>query len=256
MFLKGQKEISKAFKSTDEKTVTEHPNTKLPPKIQQKKWQPGWVSRSTLGSWRFARRCSSDSLSRMGALRSLTLVTFFSLVPLQMSCKRAPRPRCSSLLSLGGSVFAWRKRETKVHPQYPLHHKFRINVFGKLDSMQCLSSLIRYMCQTTPFSHPFLMLSLRWRDSSPSYLEASDRRPAPILTEYLCARLVSDTLSVLYHHHQCKHLWSPYYTRSIVLIIISTLLSLSHSNLETVLWPTIVRTQGQTPRLMEQTDTP
>lgn len=35
MCLKGQKEISEAFKGTDEKTVTEHPNTKLPPKIQQ-----------------------------------------------------------------------------------------------------------------------------------------------------------------------------------------------------------------------------
>ena len=35
MFLKDQKEISKAFKGTDEKTVTEHPNTKLPPKTQQ-----------------------------------------------------------------------------------------------------------------------------------------------------------------------------------------------------------------------------
>lgn len=42
--------------------------------------------------------------SMMGALRSLMLVTFFSLVPLQMSCKRAPRPRCSSRLSLICSV--------------------------------------------------------------------------------------------------------------------------------------------------------
>lgn len=47
------------------------------------------------------------SLSRIGALRSLICVTFFSLVPLQMSCRRAPRPRCSSRLSFGGSVFAW-----------------------------------------------------------------------------------------------------------------------------------------------------
>lgn len=192
----------------------------------------------------------------MGALRSLMLVTFFSLVPLQMSCKRAPRPRCSSLLSLGGSVFAWRKRETKVHPQHPLHHKFRINVFDKLDSTWCLSSLIRNMCQTIVHYHPshtlFSCCPFSEWYSSPSYLEASDRRPAPILTEYLCARLVSDALSVLYHHHQCKHLWSPYYTRSTVLIIISTLLSLSHSNLEIFLWPTIIRTQGQTPRLMKQ----
>jgi len=49
------------------------------------------------------------SLSRIGALRSLICVTFLSLVPLQMSCRRAPRPRCSSRLSFGGSVFAWRR---------------------------------------------------------------------------------------------------------------------------------------------------
>lgn len=47
-----------------------------------------------------------DSLSMMGALRSLMAVTFFSRVPLQMSDSSAPLPLVSDALSLGGVVFA------------------------------------------------------------------------------------------------------------------------------------------------------
>lgn len=42
----------------------------------------------------------------MGALRSLTTPTFFSLAPLQMSDSSAPLPLDSEALSLGGLVLA------------------------------------------------------------------------------------------------------------------------------------------------------
>lgn len=42
----------------------------------------------------------------IGPLRSLITVTFFSLVPLQMSDSSAPLPLASDELSLGGVVFA------------------------------------------------------------------------------------------------------------------------------------------------------
>lgn len=44
-----------------------------------------------------------------GALRSLAIATFFSLVPLHMSDSSAPRPLASSRGSLGALVFAWLK---------------------------------------------------------------------------------------------------------------------------------------------------
>lgn len=93
------------------KIAKEHPKKTLPIKAQQSKCQTSQASKSILDPGGSPEYEALDSLSRTGALRSLTLVTFFSLVPLQMSCKRAPLPRCSSLLSLGCSVFAWRKRE-------------------------------------------------------------------------------------------------------------------------------------------------
>lgn len=75
--------------------------------------QPGW-------GWEPpGDRPGGYSLSRIGALRSLIWVTFFSLVPLQMSCRRAPRPRCSSRLSFGGSVFAWRQAAAQEEPTDP-----------------------------------------------------------------------------------------------------------------------------------------
>lgn len=54
----------------------------------------------------FDKGIYADSLSRTGALRSLTTPTFFSLAPLQMSDRRAPLPFASELLSFGGVVFA------------------------------------------------------------------------------------------------------------------------------------------------------
>lgn len=105
--LKGRIEIPKVFQRTAGRQSKTTPRQTSPSQDPStKKGQPGPVSRSILERWWFRRKRSLDSLSRMGALRSLMLVTFFSLVPLQMSCKRAPRPRCSSLLSLGSSVFA------------------------------------------------------------------------------------------------------------------------------------------------------
>lgn len=50
------------------------------------------------------------SLSMTGALRSLTMPTFFSLAPLWMSDSRAPLPLTSDELSLGAVVLACRKR--------------------------------------------------------------------------------------------------------------------------------------------------
>lgn len=54
------------------------------------------------------KRSDLDSRLRAGALRSLTCVTFFSLVPFWMSARsalRPPSPRCG----LGGSLWDWER---------------------------------------------------------------------------------------------------------------------------------------------------
>lgn len=48
-------------------------------------------------------------LSSSGALRSFTTATFFSLVPLQMSDSRAPRPLLGSPLPSRGGLLACRE---------------------------------------------------------------------------------------------------------------------------------------------------
>lgn len=55
----------------------------------------------------------------IGPLRSLITVTFFSLVPLQMSDSSAPLPLASDELSLGGVVFACGgSSQVQSHPQF------------------------------------------------------------------------------------------------------------------------------------------
>lgn len=75
--------------------------------------------------------CRGDSPSRMGALRSLTTPTFFSLVPLQMSDSSAPLPLASEPLSLGGVVLACEGHDQNVwvfllntEAGAPLHKKY------------------------------------------------------------------------------------------------------------------------------------